>query len=72
MHIAGLYKFLGSRNLANFFLSSADPKYGKTFKAGQNLANSFYQLWSVVTGTTIRNGPQTFFFSAKWASKAIV
>jgi len=65
IRIAGLYRFFGSRNLANFFLSSAEPKYGNTFKSGQNLPSSFYQLCKVVTGTTIRNGPQTFFFSAK-------
>jgi hypothetical protein len=44
MHIAGLYRFFGSKNLANFFLSSADPKYGRTLSSGQNLASSFYQL----------------------------
>jgi len=72
MHIAGLYRFLGSKNLANFFLSSADPKYGRTLSSGQNLASSFYQLWSVVTGTIIKNGPQTFFFSARCDKRAIV
>lgn len=71
MRIAGLYRFFGSRNLANFFLSSAEPKYGNTLRSGQNLASSFYQLWRVVTGTTIRKGPQTFFFSAKCAINEI-
>ena len=69
MRMAGLYKFFGSRNLANFFLSSAEPKYGKTLRSGQNLASSFYQLCRVVTGTTIKKGPQTFFFSARCAIK---
>jgi hypothetical protein len=69
--VFGLYKFLGSRNLPSFFLSSGLPKYGNTFNEGQNFANSFYQLCRVVTGTIIINGPQTPLFSYKWASKDI-
>jgi len=70
--IEELYKCLGSRYFASLFLSSALPKYGRTLRAGQNYWSSFYQLWRVVTGTIIRNGPQTSFFSARWASKAMV
>jgi hypothetical protein len=63
--VLGLYKFFGSKNRPSFLRSSGLPKYGRTFKEGQNLANSFCQLCNVTTGTIIKNGPQTPLFSHK-------
>lgn len=59
------------KNFLNDFLSDRVPQYGSTFKAGQKVSISRFQLCRVVAGVTTKNGPQIFLFSVRCASSEI-
>lgn len=63
--------FFDEKNLRIVFLCLMLPQYGNTFNAGQNFLNYCCQLYRVLLGATMRNGPHTFLVVEMWLNRAI-